>query len=135
MSQEKLAIVRREYRALAARDWVAVAEVWHPEVELEADESAPGAGVYPGLEEITQFFDTWAEPYREYRVEADEILEAGDQVVVAERFAGRGLRGSESEAWLEGRLFRVITFREGRIWRVKEYPSRAEALEVAGLRE
>jgi hypothetical protein len=30
-------------------------------------------------------------------------------------------------------LFRLIGFKGGKIWRVKEYPSRAEALEAAGL--
>src|SRR3954454_2747064 len=135
MSQENVEIVRREYEALAARDWVAIAEIWHPDIELEADESAPGAGLYRGLDEITRFFDTWSELYSEYQVEAEEIRDAGDRLVVMERFAGRGLKGSGSEAWLEGRLFRLIIFKNGKIWRVKEYPTWAAALEAAGLRE
>jgi ketosteroid isomerase-like protein len=128
-------VVRREYVALAARDWAAIAKLWHPDIELEADPSAPGAGTYRGHEEITQFFDTWAEPYLTYRVEAEEIIDAGNQVVVIERYAGKGLKGSDSEAWIEGRLFCVIDFKDGKIWRVKEYPTRSEALEAAGLSE
>ena len=135
MSEENVEVVRREYDALAARDWTAVAKLWHPDIELEADPTAPDAGTYRGHEEITQFFDTWAEPYLTYRVEADEIIDAGNQVVAIERFAGKGLKGSGSESWIEGRLFRVISFKDGKIWRVKEYPTRAEALEAAGLRE
>ncbi len=99
MSQENVELVRREYGALAARDWIAIAEIWHPEIELEASRAAPGAGVYRGTEQITRFFDSWAEPYSEYRVEVEEIREAGDKVVVVERFAGRGLGGSGSEVW------------------------------------
>ena len=69
MSQANIEIVRREYDALAARDWTAIAKLWHPEIELETDPSAPGAGTYRGHDEITKFFDTWAEPYSAYRVE------------------------------------------------------------------
>ena len=135
MSKENVEIVRREYGALAARDWAAIAEIWHPEIELEADEAAPGRGTYRGAEEITQFYDSWAEPYSQYRVEAEEIHDAGDQIVVVERFAGRGLKGSGSERWLEGRLFRLITFKDGKIWRIKEYTTRTEALAATGLSE
>src|SRR5262249_1757597 len=120
-------VVRREYEAMAARDWTAIAAIWHSEIELEASPYAPGAGTYRGHDEITQFYDTWAEPYSAYRVEAEEIIDAGNQVVAVERFAGKGLEGSRSEAWIEGHLFRVISFKDGKIWRIKEHRSRAEA--------
>ena len=95
MSQENVEVVRREYDALAARDWTAIAKLWHPDIELEQDPSEPGAGIYRGHQEITQFFDTWAELYSTYRVEAEEIVDAEDQVVVAERFAGKGPKGRQ----------------------------------------
>jgi ketosteroid isomerase-like protein len=44
MSQENVEVVRREYDALAARDWTTIAKLWHRDIELEADPSAPGAG-------------------------------------------------------------------------------------------
>jgi ketosteroid isomerase-like protein len=135
MSEENVAVVRREYEAMAARDWTAIAAIWHPDIELEASPYAPGAGTYRGRDEITQFYDTWAEPYSTYRVEAEEIIDAGNQVVAVERFAGKGLKGSGSEAWIDGKLFRVISFKDGKIWRIKEHRSRAEALEAAGLSE
>ena len=135
MSQENVEIVRREYVALAARDWKAIAESWHPEIELESLETEPESGTYRGLDEITRYFDTWSEPYSEYLVTADEILDAGDGVVVVERIAARGLHGSDTDGWMRHELFRFIRFKEGKIWRVREYPSRAQALEAAGLRE
>ena len=135
MSEENVEIVRREYAAMTKRDWAAIAEVWHPEIELETDESAPGAGIYRGIEEITRFFETWSQPYGEFRVEAAEIRDLGDQVVVLERYSGRGLKGGESDAWLVAELARVISFRDGRIWRSKEYRTLEQALEAAGLSE
>ena len=53
MSQENVEIVRREYVALAARDWGAIAEVWHPDIELEA-KTDPEGGTFRGLDEITR---------------------------------------------------------------------------------
>jgi ketosteroid isomerase-like protein len=135
MSQENVDAVRRDIAARSARDWVALAEIWHPDIQLEPLVVVPGARTYRGFDEIRRFFDTWSEPYSEYRVEADEIVEAGDRVVTVERIAGRGLRGSDAETWIQDTLFRLISFKEGKIWRVKEYPTRAEALEAAGLRE
>jgi ketosteroid isomerase-like protein len=46
MSLENVEVVRREYVALAARDWAALAEVWHPDIEVEALETEPEAGTY-----------------------------------------------------------------------------------------
>jgi ketosteroid isomerase-like protein len=132
MSQENVEIAQRDVAARAARDWSALPEIWHPEIELVL---VAGSGSFRGIEEITRFFDSLSDLYSEYRVEVDEVVGVGDRVVTVERVAGRGLKGSDTQTWIQTTLFRVISFKDGRIWRVKEYPSRAEALEAAGLRE
>ena len=81
------------------------------------------------------FFDAFADLFGEYRVEAEEIVDAGDRVVTVERLSGRGLKGSDAGTWFHDTLYRVISFKAGKISRVKEYPNRAEALEAAGLSE
>jgi ketosteroid isomerase-like protein len=68
--------------------------------------------------------DMWFEP--------DNLMLAGDRVVVPLRWGGRG-KGSgvvfeEREAW-------VFTVRDGVIVRVEEYGTREAALEAAGLKE
>ena len=131
MSQENLELVRREYVALAARDWDALAEIWHPDVEYEALDPA----TYRGLDEIKEDFMGWSDLYAEWWVEADEIVDAGDLVAVAETFGGRGIKGSQVNTRLEQKVARLIRFKEGRIWRSKEYPTLREALEAAGLAE
>jgi ketosteroid isomerase-like protein len=130
MSEENVEIVRRDLAARDAREWSGLPEIWHPEIKLEV---TAGAGTYQGIDQITRFFDSFSDLFSEYRVEAEEIIDTGDGVVSVERLAGRGLKGSDAGAWVHDRLFRLIAFKEGRIWRVKEYPSRAEALEAAGL--
>jgi ketosteroid isomerase-like protein len=132
MSQENVEVVRRDVAARAARDWSVLPEIWHPDVELVLVE---GSGTFRGVDEITRFFDSLSDSYAEYRVEADEMIDAGDRVVTVERVAGRGLKGSDAQTWIHTDLFRMIRFEDGKIRKVKEYPSRAEALEAAGLRE
>ena len=121
--------------AFAAGDWEALAEVWHPDIEYETPDSGPDAGIYRGLVEITRMFDSWRKTFPDFRVELGEVIEVGDQVVVVERQAGRGVGGSAAETWLEQSFARLITFKDGRIWRAKEYRTLDEALEAAGLRK
>jgi ketosteroid isomerase-like protein len=57
-------------------------------------------------------------------------------VVAVERQDARELLGSEKQQERVGYTIAcLISFRDGRISRVKEYASRAEALEAAGLSE
>jgi ketosteroid isomerase-like protein len=128
MSQENVEIVRRDVASRNARDSADLAEIWHPEIEIE---SVGAFGTLRGIDEIRDSFDGLSDPYSDYRVEADEIIEAGDRIVTVERLAGHGLMGSATGTWVREVLFRLITFKDGRIWRVKEYPSRDQALEAA----
>ena len=128
---ENLELVRREYVALAARDWDALAEVWHPDIEYEALDPA----TYRGLDELKEDFMGWSDLYAEWWVEVDEIVDAGDLVAVAETFGGRGIKGSQVDTRLEQKVARLIRFKDGRIWRSKEYPTLREALEAVGLSE
>jgi ketosteroid isomerase-like protein len=132
MSQENVEIVRRDIAARSSRDWAVLTEIWHPDIELEL---VAGSGTFRGREEIRPFFETLSSLYSEYRVVADEIVDAGDQVVTVERVAGRGLKGSDAGNWVEDRFCRLVSFKEGKIWRVKEFRFRGEALEAAGLSE
>jgi ketosteroid isomerase-like protein len=65
-------------------------------------------------------------------VTSEEFLDMGDRVVATLHFRGRG-RGSGIET--EARFYEVYTVRDGKIVRMDEYTSHAEALEAVGLRE
>jgi ketosteroid isomerase-like protein len=130
MSQQNVELVRRDIGARSARDWAVLAQIWHPEIELEV---VDGSGTFRGLDEIKPFFDTLSGLYADYRVEADEIIDAGEWVITVERIGGRGLKGSDAGTWVEDRVVRLISFNDERLWRIKEFRSREEALEAAGL--
>jgi ketosteroid isomerase-like protein len=127
MSEENLGTVRREYAALATRDWETLAEVWHPDVEYEALDPA----TYHGFEEMRTAFMGWSDLFVEWWVELDEIVAVGEQVAVIERYGGRGMKGSGAEAKLEQSVARLISFQEGRIRRSKEFRTLEQALKAA----
>jgi ketosteroid isomerase-like protein len=74
----------------------------------------------------------WAESFDHLTIEATEIINAGDKVVVGiiQRDRPRGAQNV-----VEGRWWIVTTFREGNFARMKVLPERAQALEATGLRE
>jgi ketosteroid isomerase-like protein len=74
----------------------------------------------------------WLEPWATYRTEIDQVIDAGDRVVVLVHDFGR----REVDA-PEVDLFgaNIWTFRDGKIMRLEFFPDRTVALKVAGLRE
>ena len=124
-------IVRREYAAFAARDWAALAELWHPEIEYEALDPA----TYRGHDQLREGFMGWSELYREWWVTYDHLTEVGDHVAVVETFGGKGIKGSDADAQLEQSVACLISFKDGMVWRVKEYPTLDAALKAAALSE
>ena len=81
------------------------------------------------------FFEDWFStfPFDEWEQDLDDVIECGDQAVVA-LTRQRG-RGSASGANVELEYAQVVNFREGKIVRVVVYTDREQALEAAGLSE
>ena len=81
MSQENVEVVRRVYAAFAARDWEALCDLCHPDLDYETLGVAPGR--LRGFLTVTRTSSTaWAPgSMGEFRVEAEEVVEAGEQVV------------------------------------------------------
>ena len=88
--------------------------------------------VYVGREAVIEasrhYWGTWDD----YRLDAEELIDAGSRVVVVVRERGRG---KGSGAPFDKRWAQVWTFDRGRIIRWELFPDKAKALEAAGLRE
>jgi ketosteroid isomerase-like protein len=65
-------------------------------------------------------------------MEVEELIDAGDQVVALVRGIGRM---KDSDAEIDLRFAIVFTIRDGKIATGREYFTREEALEAAGLSE
>ena len=91
MSQENVEIVRRLFEALnrwgvnpRARN-PEIPPLLHPEIEFHTYERAPEAGVYRGREAVIAYHERVFGQFESIRVELEELLPAGDRVVIDRR--------------------------------------------------
>jgi ketosteroid isomerase-like protein len=131
MSQENVEIVRAVYAALNRGDFDAVFKHAAPDAEVDMSLAiGTDRGVYR-FDQFRRLSEEFANSWESVRYEADEIIEAGDQVVTpwTNRVVGRD--GIE----LEARGIWLWTFRNGSVVRLCLYQELNEALEAARLRE
>ncbi len=131
MSREHVEMVREAWSGLDRGDLEAAFKDTAPDVEFDQTRAlGTDRGIY-ALDEFKRLTQSFVDTWRSVRWEADELIDAGEHVVLAftNRLTGRD--GITLEA--HGTL--VWTFRAERIVRVCLYQDRAEALEAAGLQE
>jgi len=135
MSQENVEVVRSAVAAFTGGELptLATAGDWyHADVEFHEDPSFPDAGVHRGADAIEAHFQQFLDSFEDYSFEIEEILDAGDSVVVCNRQRARG-KGSGAE--VDMRNAWVFAFRDGKIQRITPYWERAKALKAVGLSE
>ncbi len=124
-------IVRRFSECWERRDWNGMAELVDPNVEQHGTAGGVEEGrVSRGVDEIRRDYETVEETWDEHRVEIQELIDAGDRVVIFQREYQRG-KSSGVELVLDAAV--LVDLRDGRIVRVQGYMDRAAALEAAGL--
>ena len=133
MSQENVEVVRAVFEAWERGGVDAVAEFWDPEIDWRAAEGAlDDVGVMRGVDAMRAYMNDWLDNFDDVHFEAEELIDAGDQVVAMQRVTARA-KGSGVETEL--RYAVVNTIRDGKVVRGREYWTRAEALEAVGLSE
>ncbi len=107
-------------------------ELFDPGIEWEARADLPDAGTYRGVDGVRRLIGQFMDVIDDMWFSAEDFIEAGeDQVVVPLRWGGRGKgSGAEVEERREAWLLRV---RDGMVTHVKEFATREEALDAAGL--
>jgi uncharacterized protein len=128
MSQENVEIVRRAfaYEYYGVGDRADAEAIFAPDVVLNPIDDSPSHGP----DEMRNDWERWASAFDDLTVTVEEIIDAGDQVVVVAHHHGRG---QASGVKVDARFYEVYTLREGKVSRVDEYTERDEALEAAGL--
>lgn len=129
MSQQNVEMVRRGIRDVEAF-WALLDEyvVWdsrdRPMLDLDP--------VYVGRDAVVKasrhYWGTWDD----YRLDAEELWDAGSSVVVVVHERGRG---KGSGAPFDQRFAQVWTFSRGRVVRWEIFPDRDRALEAVGVSE
>ena len=118
------------HRAYFAGDFAAAWALIDPEIVWIEPDGMPGAGTYHGhqgvRESLTKFVGTWDE----YRVENQDLTEAGDRLYLHARITGKG---KTSGVPVELDEFQVWTFREGKAVRMEMFLEENDARRAAGL--
>jgi ketosteroid isomerase-like protein len=132
MSQENVEIVERALNA-AQEDPEAFFSIFDQNVEWDMSGAGlPDAKTYHGPEGVREFFRGWIGPFDDFDYEAEEVIDAGDSVIVLLHQWGRG---KGSGVLVESRFWQVWTLRDGKVVRFKNFPERGQALEAPGLSE
>jgi ketosteroid isomerase-like protein len=137
MSQDNVEIVRRlidawnrneQERAVPLERVVPFLD---PGVIFDATRRIINPKTYAGIEGIRAMLAERDDVWGEFRMEADEFVDAGDRVVVIGRWVGKG-RSSGVE--VNQPIADVFTVHGGRVVRCEiGYSDRGNALEAAGL--
>jgi ketosteroid isomerase-like protein len=87
---------------------------------------------FRGREAMVRAATDFLEAVDDWRIEVDELVDAGgDQVFAVQRISARG-KGSGTP--FEKNIFTALKVRDGKVWRIYDYTERAEALKPWGWR-
>ena len=136
MSQENLELAARWYEPWAAgksellTDMPRISELCHQNVEWSQREEG---WTHHGREGVREALETWLESFDEYKYEVQQMIDCGgDEVLVVGVEVGRG---ATSRVEVRSVSYELLTIRDGKIVRFREFHEESEALEAAGLRE
>jgi ketosteroid isomerase-like protein len=131
MSQENVEIVRAAIDAYNRGDVDAAFKDVSPDFEYDQTRAVGiDRGVF-SLEQFQSLLATFTDSWDSFTIGADELIDAGDDVVMPFTNVARGRDGIEVQA----RGVWVWTIRDGSIVQACLYQERDEALEAAGLSE
>jgi ketosteroid isomerase-like protein len=134
MSARNVEIAMDANAAFNRGDVDAALEFFAPDAELRDLANAPDqAGVIRGIDSIREVWTLWTAAFDELRADFEEVTEAGDAVIGAVHWEGRGKASGMS---IDVRQFDLYEFQGGKIIRATlGLESKAEAVDAVGLRE
>jgi ketosteroid isomerase-like protein len=132
MSQENVEVIRRAAAGFERGDLDGMLRYHDPEIEWVTTGAFVESAAYRGHEGLRRYLGTMLDEFDDLRIEPEQLIDAGEQVVVSMRISGRG---KLSGAHVELTLTSVSLLRDGNIVRVRNYSEKAEALEAVGLRK
>jgi uncharacterized protein len=131
MSQENVEIVRRIFDGWSRGDFSVGADLVTPDFECQQHAEAVEPGSRRG-DAVGDSMRKIFEIYSDFRVEAEEFIDAGERVLVVAR--SRAVARGSGVA-VDQPFWFVWTLRDGRLARHEVYADRRAALEAAGVEE
>ena len=123
--RENVGIIRDMLEDYLRRDYEAALSAFAHDVEVVTSLER-----FHGLAGVVKEAKRWEEMWTDYRFEVDNLVDAGDKVVLLYHQGGKA---KESGIALEERAAWVYTLREGKITRVEMFQDRQTALRAAGV--
>jgi ketosteroid isomerase-like protein len=127
MFQEDVERLRGAYQAFNEGGVEAFLERLAPEFQVRDRESSPDRETRHGKEGIKQLFASYMEAFDALRLEPNEFIDAGDQIVVC---LHQRVRGKGSGAEVAGPLAHVWTVRGAEVLRLRIFKDKDSALEA-----
>ncbi len=90
MSRERIELVRSGFEAWNSGDRQWVLDHMSPEVEWITPAEDPDPGHYRGFAELERFWEQWRVAVGQLSFEIEDVIDAGDNVVVIARRSGKG---------------------------------------------
>jgi hypothetical protein len=131
MSQENVETFRLAVEAIQRQDVEAALRVCHSEAVMQPLRAAT-EGSFVGPEGMRQFLADTAQTFELFRLDYTDIRDLGDRVLAIGSIRVRG-RGSGVETDIPTAA--IVEYRDGLLWRFKDYGEAQLALEAAGLSE
>ena len=134
MSREDVEVVLDQFAAVNERDFPRAMSHYAEDVVLTVHPQAMlETGGAAGRDAVGKWFGNWFSTFEPgFHFEIEEARALGGKVLLVAGLRGRG-RASGIE--VQGRLGYLYTVRDGKIAGVEIYPSRATALEAAGVED
>jgi ketosteroid isomerase-like protein len=138
MSRENVELVEGLFAGAAGADKQAllgnlleiIVQACDPEIEWVEDPQRADGRVHRGHEGVKASFEEWLTGFEEYEFELEEVIDCGDDVLALWTEHGRG---AASGAAVSARNHAVLTFRDGKLLRYREFYDERAARQAVGL--
>jgi ketosteroid isomerase-like protein len=100
----------------------------HADFEWKALDASPLAGTHRGQADVRAYLEEWFSTFDEVHLDIEELVEVNDHVLAVVR--GHGW-GKASGVEVTNRFCQLWTISDGVPTRMREYPTREEALAAA----
>jgi ketosteroid isomerase-like protein len=128
MSERNAESFRNSIEAFNRRELDLALNQFHPDIEWEPHINLVDVGTYHGHKGVREFWQQWFDTMDDFQLTIEECVDVGEgRVFAATAVAGRG-RGSGVP--VEGSVFQVCDYRDGKAYRVRMFASRSAALEA-----
>src|SRR5436190_8529141 len=102
------------------------------DIEWVEDPRRADGTVHRGHEGVRRSWERWLERWDAWEGEPERFIDCGDDVLVIAQERGRGVTSGAS---VSSRNYIILTIREGKLARYREFYDEHEALKAVGLED